>query len=97
MNGAAGRTCGPVLLLCEREVGEQGDGGCLTAIGTALGEMLGLAAILIGIALVLAIYFAPVLVARQRRHRSLSALFVLNLLLGWTFLGWVAALVWALA
>ena len=52
---------------------------------------------LIGIALVLAIYFAPVLVARQRRHRSLSALFVLNLLLGWTFLGWVAALVWALA
>ena len=49
-------------------------------------------AVLIGVA----IYFAPTLVARNRNHRNIGALFVLNLLLGWTVLGWVGALVWAL-
>jgi uncharacterized membrane protein len=46
--------------------------------------------------LVFAIYFAPWLVANKRRHMNASAIGVLNLCLGWTFLGWVAALVWAM-
>jgi hypothetical protein len=41
------------------------------------------------------IYFVPSFVAARRRHRNEIAIFVLNLLLGWTLLGWVAALVWA--
>jgi hypothetical protein len=34
--------------------------------------------------------------AEERRHRNLAAIVVLNLLLGWTFLGWVGALIWAI-
>jgi hypothetical protein len=33
--------------------------------------------------------------ARRRRHPNTVAIGILNLFLGWTFLGWVAALVWA--
>ena len=45
----------------------------------------------------LAIYFIPAYVANKRDHRNATAIFALNLLLGWTFLGWAVALVWALA
>jgi hypothetical protein len=40
-------------------------------------------------------YFLPAFIAGMRGHQNAAAIFVLNLLLGWTFLGWVAALVWA--
>jgi len=43
----------------------------------------------------LALYFVPTLVAYRRRHHNRAAIALLNLLLGWTFFGWVAALVWA--
>jgi Superinfection immunity protein len=49
---------------------------------------------LIIILLALAIYFLPALVGRHKRNAL--AIFALNLLLGWTLLGWVGALVWAL-
>ena len=39
-------------------------------------------------------YFAPSIVGRNKTNSG--AIFALNLLLGWTILGWVAALVWAL-
>ena len=41
------------------------------------------------------IYFIPALVAWGRRHHATVSIFLLNLFLGWTFLGWVAALVWS--
>ena len=47
------------------------------------------------ISLSLAVYFTPTLVAFGREHYNRGAIFVLNLLLGWTLFGWVAALVWA--
>jgi hypothetical protein len=43
----------------------------------------------------LLIYFIPAIVAGARGHRQSLAIFMLNLLLGWTCLGWVAAIVWA--
>ena len=43
----------------------------------------------------LAIYFIPTLVAHSNKKDDTIAIFLLNLLLGWTFLGWVIALVWA--
>ena len=46
--------------------------------------------------LIAAVYFFPAMIAANRKHASAGAIFVLNLLLGWTFLGWVAALVWSL-
>jgi len=50
----------------------------------------GIGAIIMGAAL----YFAPTVLAITKR--DLLAIFALNLLLGWTFIGWVVALVWAL-
>jgi hypothetical protein len=41
------------------------------------------------------VYFAPYIVALQRDHRQREAIFILNLLAGWTVIGWIAAAVWA--
>ena len=43
----------------------------------------------------LAIHFLPSFVAGARNHISTLAIFMLNLLLGWTVIGWVVALIWA--
>ena len=41
------------------------------------------------------IYFLPTIVALARGHLSTLAIFLLNLLLGWTLLGWLIALIWS--
>ena len=41
-------------------------------------------------------YFLPSIIAFARSKRDSASIFVLNLLLGWTAIGWVIALVWAL-
>ncbi len=41
-------------------------------------------------------YFLPVIIALKRDHHQTTAIFGLNLLLGWTLIGWVVSLVWAL-
>ena len=44
----------------------------------------------------IAFYCLPMIVALSRAyHPQAGAIAVLNLLLGWTVLGWVGALVWA--
>lgn len=43
-----------------------------------------------------ALYTLPLCISGFRRHRHQMAIVALNLLLGWTVIGWVAALVWAL-
>jgi uncharacterized membrane protein YhaH (DUF805 family) len=45
---------------------------------------------------VLACYFLPAIVAAGRRHHNAGAIFFLDLLLGWTVVGWIAAFIWAL-
>lgn len=51
---------------------------------------------LIGLfALALAFYFLPSIIGRNKRN--FGAIFALNLLLGWTFIGWIIALIWALS
>ncbi|HMH06016.1 MAG TPA: superinfection immunity protein [Terriglobales bacterium] len=40
-------------------------------------------------------YFLPSLIALARSKRNLLAIFLLNCFLGWTLVGWVVALVWA--
>jgi hypothetical protein len=49
----------------------------------------------IGIITFVAFYFLPTIIAAFR-HRQLAAIFALNLFLGWTVVGWVAALVMSL-
>ncbi len=40
-----------------------------------------------------ALYFLPAIVGSKKRNYN--AILILNLLLGWTLIGWVIALVWA--
>lgn len=41
-------------------------------------------------------YFLPSTMAHARQKRNLAAIFVINLFLGWTLIGWVVALAWAI-
>lgn len=40
-------------------------------------------------------YFLPYLVANKKNHTQKRAIYILNVLLGWTFLGWIISLIWA--
>ncbi len=55
-------------------------------------------AVLLGVLALLgvAVYLLPVSIAASRSHPNTMAIAALNILLGWTMLGWIAALVWAL-
>jgi hypothetical protein len=49
------------------------------------------------LAIIFVFYFLPTLICCGRKNcRCGTAIFALNLLLGWTLLGWVVALVWSL-
>lgn len=43
----------------------------------------------------LAVYFAPSLIAIARKHQYVLQITLLNALLGWSFFGWAAALIWS--
>jgi hypothetical protein len=47
-------------------------------------------------ALAIVIYLLPSFIVLARRRNNALAIIALNILLGWTFIGWVVALVWAL-
>jgi len=42
-------------------------------------------------------YLLPTSVAGIRNHRNGAGVFLLNLLLGWTVIGWVGALIWSVS
>jgi len=44
----------------------------------------------------LAIYFIPTVIAAARGHRNAAPIIMINLLLGWTFVGWLVALIWSM-
>jgi len=48
-------------------------------------------------ALLLVPYFLPTIVAVMRGKANAGGIFVLNFLLGWTVIGWVGSLIWALS
>jgi hypothetical protein len=62
---------------------------CMSGTAIALGAILWIA-VLAG---ALFFYFLPALVGHGKRNAT--AIFLLNLFVGWTFIGWVVALVWA--
>lgn len=51
---------------------------------------------LLYVLIIAVVYFIPGVIATQRKHKNANAITMLNLLLGWTVLGWVASLVWAM-
>lgn len=57
-------------------------------LSIALGGVAALAAALI--------YFLPYQIAKSRDHRNVTSILILNVFFGWTLLGWVGALCWAI-
>lgn len=51
---------------------------------------------IITLVVILPTYGIPSIVAFVTSHRHRWAIFALNVFTGWTFIGWVAALVWSL-
>jgi uncharacterized membrane protein YqaE (UPF0057 family) len=50
----------------------------------------------VGFILLAVLYFIPTIVAASRKTPNSGSIFVVNLLLGWTMIGWIAALVKAI-
>jgi len=42
------------------------------------------------------LYMLPTIIAAVQQRTNTGAIAALNVLLGWTFIGWVVALVWAM-
>ena len=62
----------------------QREGGDMSALGPFV------------IIVIVALYLLPAIIAFRRECRSDAAIFVFNLVLGWTVFGWLLALAWAL-
>ncbi|GGN52177.1 MULTISPECIES: superinfection immunity protein [Oceanobacillus] len=43
----------------------------------------------------LGVYFLPTIIAKINNQPNFLSIFVLNLFLGWSLVGWVISLVWA--
>lgn len=48
----------------------------------------------VGIFAGLLIYMVPTLTAMVRGHSKVALIGVVNVLVGWTIIGWIAAMVW---
>lgn len=48
------------------------------------------------IALIALFYFIPTVIAMLRRHRQAGPIAALNILLGWTVIGWIGSFIWSL-
>lgn len=44
-----------------------------------------------------AFYFLPTIIAGARHKTNLVGIFLVNFLLGWSVIGWIVALVWAVS
>jgi hypothetical protein len=60
--------------------------------GWFFGSIIGIIVFIISLVL----FLLPTIIAVARHHRNRLAIFLINLLLGWTGVGWLVALVWAL-
>ena len=58
-------------------------------------EAPAIAALTAAFVLASGLFLLPFTVAAFRHHRNLGGIFLLNLFLGWTLVGWVVALIWA--
>jgi len=52
---------------------------------------------LVGFVIALPLYLLPVIIAVRRKHPNVTAIVLLDTLLGWTLIEWIVALIWAVA
>jgi hypothetical protein len=53
-------------------------------------------AVILGVLFTIPVYFTPTIIAIVRKTENIVAIILVNILAGWTFIGWVASLVWAI-
>ena len=51
--------------------------------------------IVLSLLVTVVLYCLPIIVALSRQHPSVGGITVVDLLLGWTVIGWIGALAWA--
>jgi hypothetical protein len=61
-----------------------------------LGAMFASSHLLLYLCLLL-LYFIPSIVAFSNKKSNTTAILILNFFLGWSFIGWIIALVWAVS
>ena len=71
-------------------------GALASSAPSAAAGVFGIGALLALIIIGGAFYFLPSIIAARHKKKNAAAIFILNLLTGWTFIGWVGALIWAL-
>ena len=69
--------------------------GASASHGGTMGDVVGGATIVGMVCLYFLGTFLPVIVAYNRNHRNTLPILVLSIFLGWTCLGWIAAMIWA--
>lgn len=57
--------------------------------------LVGIVGVIVAGVLGLLAYFLPVVIAVMRGHRQTIPIALVCIFLGWTFLGWVIALIWS--
>jgi hypothetical protein len=60
-------------------------------------RMVGLLLFVLFLSVLTFFYFLPTVVAASNKHPSVAGIFLLNLFFGWSVLGWVISLVWAVS
>jgi hypothetical protein len=63
-------------------------------MSVAAGIALGLIGIFL-ISCLIFFYFLPSYIASVRKHKHFKSILLVNILTGWTFLGWAAGLIWS--
>lgn len=56
---------------------------------------LGIMLLVLSIGIILIIYFLPTIIADHRKKKQFTAIRLINIFLGFTIIGWVGSLVWA--
>ncbi len=51
--------------------------------------------IIMGVFVALALYFLPLIIAAARKHNQILPITLITIFLGWTFLGWLVAIIWS--
>ena len=71
-----------------------GDGSPIHVNASGYSAIAFVGFLMIGLGIVA--YFIPGIIAVSRRHRKATSILLVNLFFGWSVLGWIFALVWAL-
>ena len=50
---------------------------------------------LLGLVMLIGVYFVPSFIASKREHHNAIAIVVLNVVAGWIPIGWLIALIWS--